>query len=101
MIHTLFTVGSLDFHSQTPRIDREKKSKGAVPMRITANGGLVRIAGDNGDAANEDRAVEKTVPAVEHSDPGTAGWDPYEVWRTRVKGPRLVNELPDPVPSED
>lgn len=70
-------------------------------MRITANGGLVRIAGDNGDAANEDQAVEKTVPAVERSDPGTAGWDPYEVWRTRVKAPRLAHELPGPTQDDD
>ena len=96
MIHTLFTVDSLDFHSQAPRIGRENKSKGAVLMRITANGGLVSIAGETGDAANEERAVEKTVPAVERSDPGTAGWDPYEVSRTREKAPRLANELPDP-----
>jgi hypothetical protein len=94
-------VDSLDFHSQTPRIGREKKIKGAVLMRITANGGLVRIAGDTGDAANEDRAVEQTVPAVERSDPGTAGWDPYEVWRTRVKATRQADGLPNPTRSED
>lgn len=70
-------------------------------MRTTANGGLVRIAGETGDAANEDQAVEKSVPAVERSDPGTAGWDPYEVWRTRVKTPRLANELPHPIRNKD
>jgi len=66
-------------------------------MTITANGGLVSIGGGAGDAANEDVAADQSVPAMEHRDPGTAGWDPYEVWRTRVKAPRAERDPPDPV----
>jgi hypothetical protein len=36
-------------------------------------------------AANEE---EFTIVSREHVGPGrTLGWDPYEVWRTRVKAP--------------
>lgn len=56
-------------------------------MTITTSGGLVRISGDVGTAANEDRAAEPGVVEDRRAD-GAAGWDPYEVWRTRVKGAR-------------
>jgi hypothetical protein len=54
------------------------------------NVGLVRLA-DAGTttAANEDRTP--VVAAAESKEPGStsaSGWDPYEVWRTRVKSAR-------------
>jgi hypothetical protein len=63
-------------------------------MRIKANGGLVNFAADAGSAANEDEAADRSVPAEER-DSGTAGWDPYEVWLTRVRGPRRNRDAPD------
>jgi len=66
-------------------------------MTITASGGLVSISGDAGEAANAEVAADQSVPAVEHRDPGTAGWDPYEVWRTRVKAKRPERDPPDPL----
>lgn len=56
-------------------------------MTITTGGGLVRISGDVGVAANEDRAAECAVVDERRAD-GAPGWDPYEVWRTRVKKSR-------------
>jgi hypothetical protein len=57
-------------------------------MTITSNGGLVRLSGaEMGKAANEDQAVNSQVVERRHTDEA-AGWDPYEVWRTRVKAPR-------------
>lgn len=45
-------------------------------------------------------ANEPTMPEAAHKDrapqPGTSrGWDPYDVWRTRVKTPR-ENDTPAP-----
>ena len=62
-------------------------------MRTATNGGLVRITGVGVDAANEEPAAER-VPAEKHREDHTAGWDPYEVWRTRVKAPRATKEEP-------
>ena len=56
-------------------------------MTITTSGGLVRLSGDAGRAANEDLAVETAV-VVDRKTEEAAGWDPYEVWRTRVKRTR-------------
>lgn len=53
-------------------------------MTIKTGGGLVRISGEVGMAANEDRVAESAV-VDERSTDGASGWDPYEVWRTRVK----------------
>lgn len=53
-------------------------------MTIKTGGGLVRISGDAGTAANEDRAADSAVVDNRSAD-GAPGWDPYEVWRTRVK----------------
>lgn len=63
-------------------------------MTITTSGGLVRISGDGGAAANEDRAAEPVATDDRRAD-GAAGWDPYEVWRTRVKDVRDTREKPD------
>lgn len=60
-------------------------------MTITTNGGLVRISGDAGLAANEDLAVEPGAVDDRRAD-GAAGWDPYEVWRTRIKSVRDTRE---------
>lgn len=61
-------------------------------MRTTVSGGLVEIAGVGADAANEEPAAERVVPAEKRREDSTAGWDPYEVWRTRVKEPRVARE---------
>lgn len=61
-------------------------------MTKTTGGGLVRITADGGMAANEDRAAESAVVDDRGAD-GAPGWDPYEVWRTRVKKTRgTLNE---------
>jgi hypothetical protein len=61
-------------------------------MRTRVNGGLVPVAGVGSDAANEETAAERVVPAEERREDSTAGWDPYEVWRTRVKEPRVPHK---------
>ena len=63
-------------------------------MTITTSGGLVRISGDGGMAANDDRAAESAVSDNRGAD-GAAGWDPYEVWRTRVKDARDTRDKTD------
>jgi hypothetical protein len=63
-------------------------------MRNTTNGGLVRITTPGDDAANEEPAAERVVPVEKRHEDSTAGWNPYEVWRTRVKEPRTPR--PDP-----
>jgi hypothetical protein len=63
-------------------------------MRSTKDGGLVRITEIGVDAANEEPAAERVVPAEKRREDRTAGWDPYEVWRTRVKEPRLTPKEP-------
>jgi hypothetical protein len=60
-------------------------------MTITTSGGLVRIFGDEGLAANEDLAAEPGAVDAPQTD-GAAGWDPYEVWRTRIKCVRDTRE---------
>ena len=62
-------------------------------MRTTTNGGLVQITAPGDDAANEEPAAER-VPAEKRQEDGTAGWDPYEVWRTRIKEPRTPRPEP-------
>jgi len=52
------------------------------------NVGLVRLADAGSVAANEDR-TPVALAAAESKDSGSAsGWDPYEVWRTRIKSAR-------------
>jgi hypothetical protein len=62
-------------------------------MRSATNGGLVSITGVGVDAANEEPAAER-VRAEKHREDRTAAWDPYEVWRTRVKEPRVTKDEP-------
>ncbi|HZF26435.1 MAG TPA: hypothetical protein VEZ88_09255 [Steroidobacteraceae bacterium] len=67
-------------------------------MKITASGGLVRIAGESDVAANEERAA--SFPVEDRRNDATAGWDPYQVWLTRVKAPREArDELDSPEPT--
>jgi hypothetical protein len=68
-------------------------------MKITVSGGLVRIAGDAEVAANEALAESLPVDETRRTDV-TAGWDPYQVWLTRVKAPREARdqELSEPTP---
>jgi len=61
-------------------------------MTITTSGGLVRLSGDTDLAANEDLVVEAPVATREAEE--AAGWDPYEVWRTRVKRSRDASSQP-------
>lgn len=64
-------------------------------MRTRTNGGLNRITDAGIEAANEEPAAERVVPAEKaREDSSTAGWDPYEVWRTRVKEPRVTRDEP-------
>jgi hypothetical protein len=68
-------------------------------MTTTASGGLVRIAGELEVAANEERAAGLLVDDDRRND-ATAGWDPYQVWLTRVKAPREARDQPDsPAPA--
>jgi hypothetical protein len=60
-------------------------------MGSRTNGGLVEIVGAGDGAANEE-AAERVVPAKEHREDSTAGWDPYDVWRKRVKEPRTSRD---------
>ena len=62
-------------------------------MRSTTNGGLVRVTASGDDAANEDPTAER-APIEKRPEDRTAGWDPYEVWRTRVKEPRTPQPEP-------
>ena len=63
-------------------------------MTITTSGGLVRIAGESEVAANEEVAASLPVADGRRND-ATAGWDPYQVWLTRVKVPREARDQPD------
>jgi len=63
-------------------------------MTITTSGGLVRIAGESEVAANEEVAASLPVADGRRND-ATAGWDPYQVWLTRVKAPREARDQPD------
>jgi hypothetical protein len=63
-------------------------------MKTTASGGLVRIAGESEVAANEEIAADLPVADGRRND-ATAGWDPYQVWLTRVKAPREARDEPD------
>jgi hypothetical protein len=65
-------------------------------MTIKANVGLVKIAGSVGTAANEDRVVEDGFAEINRRIDATAGWDPYDVWRTRVKQARDLRTEPKP-----
>lgn len=66
-------------------------------MQITGSGGLVRIAGESDVAANDDQVAAAFVVDVDgRRNDATEGWDPYQVWLTRVKAPRdarLIAEM--------
>ena len=64
-------------------------------MKITTSGGLVRIAGESDVAANEDKSAAAFAVADGRRNDATAGWDPYQVWLTRVKAPREARESED------
>lgn len=67
-------------------------------MKVTASGGLGGMTDNVGRAANEDQLAEASVVKSEPQSHETAGWDPYEVWRTRVKSVRDIRSKTD---SED
>ena len=52
------------------------------------SGGLVRPAGEVSAAANEDLADPTFCVTTDERHGENAGWDPYEVWLTRVKSGR-------------
>lgn len=56
-------------------------------MSVTVSGGLVSVAGD-ASRATEEIPVAEFVSQSRPTTDEPAGWDPYEVWRTRVKGVR-------------
>ena len=60
----------------------------AVLMRSIMSSGLVKVAGGMDVAANEDRVAAEYNPNHQQSNDAIAGWDPYEIWRTRVKNVR-------------
>jgi hypothetical protein len=64
-------------------------------MKITTSGGLVRIAGKSEVAANEDEAAATFGAEDTRRTDATAGWDPYQIWLTRVKAPRDAKDLAD------
>lgn len=43
-------------------------------------------------------ASTETMPALVGLGRPKSGWDPYEVWRTRVRGPSTVRQGPEPRP---
>jgi hypothetical protein len=63
-------------------------------MTIKANVGLVKIAGSVSPAANEDRVTGDGFAELNRRNDATAGWDPYDVWRTRVKQARDLQTDP-------
>jgi hypothetical protein len=60
-------------------------------MIMLFSGGLVRPAGEDSAAANEDLADAAFCVNTDARHAENAGWDPYEVWRTRVK-PALADQ---------
>ncbi len=64
-------------------------------MKITTSGGLVRIAGKSDVAANEDEAAATFAVEDGQRADATAGWDPYQIWLTRVKAPREAKDIAD------
>ncbi len=64
-------------------------------MKITTSGGLVSIAGKSEVAANEDEAAATSTIEDDRRTDATAGWDPYQIWLTRVKAPREAKDLAD------
>lgn len=69
-------------------------------MTTTASGGLVRIAGESDVAANEDERAADSAVEDDRRDDATAGWDPYQVWRARVKAPREARDLQEMLDTE-
>jgi hypothetical protein len=58
-------------------------------MTIKINSGLIRIAsGGTSAAANEDQLAENRFQGEDGRNDLGVGWDPYHVWRTRVKEAR-------------
>lgn len=49
------------------------------------------------------RILERDANSVESEarvEPRAGGWDPFEVWRTRVLLPRLEDPRSDPLPAQ-
>jgi hypothetical protein len=61
-------------------------------MMTIFSGGLVRPAGEDGAAANDELADPTFVVNKDGRSSETAGWDPYEVWLTRVKPARPTTD---------
>jgi hypothetical protein len=74
--------------TQVPRPQECKQERGKMKRR-TADG--LAVAHEMSPAANEEfTAVANGLDGVA----GPRGWDPYEVWRTRVKESASV--MPEP-----
>jgi len=65
-------------------------------MTTKMSGGLVP-AGRRIDVPTNDRRIPTAPPAAGKQDAKDTGWDPFEVWRTRIKEVRERNAglIPD------
>ena len=73
-------------------IRREKNIKTVLVMQIKTDS-LAKQPRASASAANEEFAAT-TIVSEKAARPRSAGWDPYEVWRTRVK-PAQVDSSSD------
>jgi hypothetical protein len=46
-------------------------------------------------AANKNLALHTNTPTTQQAQHESAGWDPFEIWRTRVLLPRLAEAHED------
>jgi hypothetical protein len=65
---------------------KDKETEGR--MRMTVNGGLVEVAGKASVEVELSRKVDDRLAQEGRRKDVTEGWDPYDVWRKRVKEPR-------------
>lgn len=66
-------------------------------MTAIMSGGLVPAGRRIDVPANDNRRVPTAPPATGKQDANDNGWDPFEVWRTRIKEVRDRNAalIPD------
>jgi hypothetical protein len=65
-------------------------------MTTKMSGGLLPAPSRLDMAANEDGLGPRTVAPAGRQDSEDQGWDPFEVWRTRVKEAREQTSAPAP-----
>ena len=66
-------------------------------MTTKMSGGLVSAGRRIDVPTNDKRRTPTAPPAADNQDAKDAGWDPFEVWRTRIKEVRERNAglIPD------